>query len=126
MPFVLVTTPVDRRLVTDARQVLEVPFVARAKVLGDASITAVEVRVDDSDWVPMAAVPGDTALWQTHVADPDGLRVYLSMFFKGGEHWNAGIAAAALMFSALLMPETKDAGAEADSLSSASVQQFAA
>lgn len=69
-PFVLVTTPVDRRLVTDARQVLEASFVARAKVLGDVPITTTEMRVDDGDWVPMTAVPGEQALWQAHVASP--------------------------------------------------------
>jgi len=63
-PFVLVTRPADRRLVTDANQIVDGSFLARAKVLGDARIEAVEVQVDGSAWVPMAPAHGDAALWE--------------------------------------------------------------
>ena len=66
-PFVLITCPTDRRLATDAIQATGGASVARAKVLGDAPITAVDVRVDDGAWSPMAPVPGVTALWQAPV-----------------------------------------------------------
>ncbi len=66
-PFVLVTRPVDRRLVTDLSQTLESPIVVRAKVVGDEPITMVEMRVDDGDWAPMAPVSGTSAFWQAPV-----------------------------------------------------------
>jgi Icc protein len=62
-PFVLVTQPVDRRLVTSANQLVRESFVVRAKVIGDAPIRSVDVRMDDGAWMPMAPVPDATALW---------------------------------------------------------------
>jgi Icc protein len=69
-PFVLVTQPVDRRLVTGANQIACGSFVVRAKVVGDAPVEMVEVRVNDGDWAPMAAVPGAIALWEAHCNGP--------------------------------------------------------
>ena len=63
-PFVLVTSPVDRRLVTGAAHDLSGRFVVRAKVVGDAALDTVKVQVGDGDWAPMAPVPGSAALWQ--------------------------------------------------------------
>ena len=63
-PFVLITAPVDRRLVTNLDRDVCGPFLVRAKVVGDASIELVEVSVDDGDWVPMVPVPGASAVWQ--------------------------------------------------------------
>jgi Icc protein len=67
-PFVLITAPVDRRLVTSANHICAGPFTVRAKVVGDAPIQTVEVCVDDGDWVPMAFVPGAASVWQASTA----------------------------------------------------------
>jgi hypothetical protein len=67
-PFVLMTAPVDRRLVTELNHAVPGPFVVRAKVVGDAPIDTVEVRVDDGAWTPMAPVPGAAAVWQAAAA----------------------------------------------------------
>ncbi len=75
-PFVLVTRPADRRLVTGANQIAGDPFVARAKVLGDAPVESVEVQVGGGAWVAMAPVPGEAALWEAHcLALGNGVRV---------------------------------------------------
>lgn len=63
-PFVLVTRPTDRRLATEASRVAADTPVVRAKVIGDAPITAVEMRADDGKWMPMQPVLGNTALWE--------------------------------------------------------------
>ena len=66
-PFVLITHPTDRRLVTEASRKCDGASVARAKVLGDTAIIAVEMRADDGTWTPMQPVPGEAALWQAAV-----------------------------------------------------------
>lgn len=63
-PFVLITHPTDRRLATAASHHPDATSVVRAKVLGDAPIATVEMRVDDGPWSPMGTVPGNTSLWQ--------------------------------------------------------------
>ncbi len=69
-PFVLVTQPADRRLLIGPfdgpSQAAPGPLMVRAKVLGDASVEAVEAQVD-GDWLPMAPAPGEAAVWQAHV-----------------------------------------------------------
>ncbi len=67
-PCVLITTPIDRRVVTACEQKLRSPFIVRAKVIGDAPIEAVEFRVDEEDWMVMSPLPGDCALWEAPVA----------------------------------------------------------
>jgi Icc protein len=69
-PFILVTQPADRRLVTGTNQIVRRSFVVRAKVIGDAPIAAVEARGDDGDWAPMAPVPGAAAQWGAHCNGP--------------------------------------------------------
>ncbi len=69
-PFVLVTCPVDRRLVITADQVVSGPFVARVQVLDDAAIVAVDVQVDEGEWSAMSPVRGKAALWQALLALP--------------------------------------------------------
>ncbi len=63
-PFVLITHPTDRRLVTEANRKFDGTPVVRVKVFGDAPMTAVEMRVDDGAWIPMQPVPSEAALWQ--------------------------------------------------------------
>jgi len=70
-PFVLVTRPADRRLLIKASHAMDGPFVAWAKVFGDAPMASVEVQVDAGDWMPMRAVPDAVALWEAHCA-PSG------------------------------------------------------
>ncbi|WP_428485588.1 hypothetical protein [Rhodopila sp.] len=69
-PFVLIARPADRRLVTGAGQTVGGASLMRVKVIGDAPIEVVEVRLDDGKWVPMVPVPGASALWE---APCDGL-----------------------------------------------------
>ena len=73
-PFVLVTQPADRRLATDAGQVVRGPFTVRAKVLNDAPIASVEAQVDGGGWTTMAPVPDESALWEVRCEGP-GTRV---------------------------------------------------
>ncbi len=72
-PFVLLTQPADRRLATDAGQVVGGPFTVRAKVLGDAPVTSVEAQADDGPWMPMAAAPGEHALWEARCEAPGSI-----------------------------------------------------
>ena len=72
-PFVLLTQPADRRLVTDAGQVVSGPFTVRAKVLGSVPVRSVEAQTDDGPWMPMARVPGEHALWEARCEAPGGL-----------------------------------------------------
>jgi hypothetical protein len=67
-PFVLITLPVDRRLVTNLNHTSFGTPVLRAKAVGDAPIEIVEVRVDEGDWASMAPVPGAAAIWQASAA----------------------------------------------------------
>jgi hypothetical protein len=67
-PFVLITHPTDKRLTTGISPKPAGTPVVRAKVLGDAPITAVEMRVDDSTWMPMRPVPSATSLWEASAA----------------------------------------------------------
>jgi Icc protein len=71
-PFVLVTRPADRRLVTGANQTDGDALLVRAKVIGDAAIHAVEVSVNNGEWMAMPPVPDGTALWQARCATPAG------------------------------------------------------
>ena len=73
-PLVLVTQPADRRLATDAGQVVRGPFTVRAKVLGDAPVASVEAQVDGGGWTAMAPVPDQAALWDVRCEKP-GARV---------------------------------------------------
>ncbi len=67
-PLVLITCPTDRRLATEASRNSGSATVVRAKVLGDAPMTAVEMRVDDGTWMSMRPVPGEAALWEAPVS----------------------------------------------------------
>lgn len=66
-PFVLITHPTDRRLVTEASRKCGSAPIVRAKVFGDAPMTAVEIRVDNGTWMPMQPVPDEVTLWQAPV-----------------------------------------------------------
>jgi hypothetical protein len=66
-PCVLITTPVDRRLVTAANQIIIGPTTVRAKVIGDVPIEAVALRLDDHGWVSMMPLPGQAGLWTASV-----------------------------------------------------------
>ncbi len=70
-PFVLVTRPADRRLVAGANRIAEGPLLTRAKVVGDAPVSAVEAQVGDGAWAPMTPVPGEAALWEARCPAPD-------------------------------------------------------
>jgi Icc protein len=73
-PCVLITRPVDRRFVTASDQKISLPFTVRANAIGDVPIEAVELRVDDNDWVSMARLPGESGLWEVSV-ERGGARV---------------------------------------------------
>ena len=75
-PFVLITRPADRRLATGTSPLADGMILARAKVVGDAAIEAVEVQVGQGAWAPMAPVTGDVALWEARCPAPEeSLRV---------------------------------------------------
>lgn len=81
-PFVLVTRPVDRRLVTTANRSGPEPLV-RAKVVGDAPIKTVEVKVGDGNWMPMAPVPEEASLWQASLPSGAGAVVMRAQDVQG-------------------------------------------
>ena len=61
-PFVLITRPTDRRLTTDVSPAGTA--LVRAKVIGDAPVTAVEMRTEDGPWRPMRPAASETAVWE--------------------------------------------------------------
>jgi predicted phosphodiesterase len=63
-PLVLITSPADRRLVTNMNPGAPAPFTVRAKVIGEVPIAAVALSTDGSSWAPMAPVPGISSVWQ--------------------------------------------------------------
>jgi 3',5'-cyclic AMP phosphodiesterase CpdA len=76
-PFVLITSPADRRLVMDPAQTDQAPqgaFTVRAKVFGDPS-ERVALRVNDGDPIPMRPAPGEVGVWTAPAAvDGGGVR----------------------------------------------------
>ena len=70
-PFVLVTQPADRRLLTSPAQVVDGPVTVRTKVLADAPVVRVEAQAAGGDWTPMEPVTGEAALWSARL-DPPG------------------------------------------------------
>lgn len=63
-PCVLITHPIDWRLVRHAVETTPSAASIRAKVFGDAPMQLVEVRIDDGEWMAMSPVPGGPALWE--------------------------------------------------------------
>lgn len=70
-PFVLITAPTDRRLVTGAVDANEGTI--RAKVFGGTTIEMVEFRVDGEGWLPMTAVADRPGLFQANWTGSGGL-----------------------------------------------------
>lgn len=74
-PLVQITSPADRRLITDPANTLHVPqggFVVRAKVFG--ATESASAYLNDGDEIAMARVAGEPALWSATITDvPDGL-----------------------------------------------------
>jgi predicted phosphodiesterase len=67
-PCVVITSPVDRRLVTGAGNTVSGPFNVRAKIIGNVAIHTVELRLDDGNRVPMTPIPGGAGLWEGSAA----------------------------------------------------------
>lgn len=77
-PFVLITSPADRRLVTDASSHEQIPrgsFVVRAKVFGE-NITHVAARIGDGEPMPMHPVDGARGVWETVATPPSATESY--------------------------------------------------
>ncbi|MDQ2804293.1 MAG: metallophosphoesterase [Pseudomonadota bacterium] len=62
-PFVLITAPADRRLVTDPAQVVRGAFEVRAHAWSGRGIARAACRVDDGTWREMAPEAG-TPVWR--------------------------------------------------------------
>jgi hypothetical protein len=69
-PCVLITRPVDRRLVTDGADGGGDGRVVRAKILGDAPIETVAFSTDGTSWHPMERSSGDAAVWEAPLLGP--------------------------------------------------------
>ena len=72
-PFVLITSPADRRLVTNpegANQVVHGHFDVRALAWGGEGIVACSCRIDDGPWLAMHRVSG-TPSWQCDCDAPN-------------------------------------------------------
>ena len=63
-PFVLITHPTDVRLATEASHARAGTVLVRAKVLGNVTITSVELRIGDGPWTAMLPVQGEAAVWE--------------------------------------------------------------
>jgi hypothetical protein len=75
-PFMLVTRPADRRLVTQANQTRRGALPVRAKKIGDAAVKAVETCVEDGGWMGMPPIAGEATIWQASVhGEGDRIRV---------------------------------------------------
>jgi 3',5'-cyclic-AMP phosphodiesterase len=58
-PFVMITAPVDRRLIRDPRQAIgDEPCLIRAMTFGLDEIASVGCQIGDGDWTPMRPDPG--------------------------------------------------------------------
>src|SRR5882757_2767402 len=71
-PFVLITSPADHRLITDAEardQVAHGPFDVRALAWSGDGILACACRIDDGPWLAMSRVSG-TSSWQFSCEGP--------------------------------------------------------
>jgi len=71
-PFVLISSPADRRLIVDSRRPDQAPrgdFTVRAQVFGE-DVVHVGVRLDHRPPVPMARVTDSTCLWTADVEGP--------------------------------------------------------
>jgi 3',5'-cyclic-AMP phosphodiesterase len=66
-PCVLVTTPADKRLVAITSDPFAVPFIVRAKVFSDVPIERVDLQLDGGEWLAMAPIEGEVALWEAGV-----------------------------------------------------------
>lgn len=58
-PFVLITSPSDRRLAHDGEHVVDDTAEVRALVIGNERVAACDYRIDDGPWRPMAHMDGD-------------------------------------------------------------------
>ncbi len=65
-PFVLITSPTDRRLVTGS---CAESNKIRAKVFSGSQVQLVECRIDGGGWRPMEPVPADPSLFQFASSD---------------------------------------------------------
>ena len=63
-PFVLVSQPADRRLLTGPQQIVEGPFTLRVRIVGDAPIEAASCQLDDGAWQAMTRLPGEPSMWE--------------------------------------------------------------
>ena len=68
-PFVMITAPVDRRLMTSSDQVERANGVIRASAFGEASITEAVFRIDDGEWKPMRGGEGGLCVASTSIPD---------------------------------------------------------
>jgi hypothetical protein len=69
-PLVLITAPLDRRLVTDGPEKARETSVVRAKVLGDAPIQSVAFSTDGALWHPMRPGEDDATVWEAPLSAP--------------------------------------------------------
>jgi hypothetical protein len=88
-PFVLITSPADGRLLTDAAGPDQAPggdFPVRAKVFGD-DVAAVTLQIDGGAPTPMRRVVGDVGFWtaDAHGLAPGPHAITVSASSSGGD-----------------------------------------
>jgi 3',5'-cyclic-AMP phosphodiesterase len=72
-PFVMITSPADKRLVTESTQrdqVVSGPFTVHARAWSTAGITACRCRVGKGEWTPMTAT-SDPTRWTLNCTAPE-------------------------------------------------------
>lgn len=84
-PFTLITSPADRRLVTDPGRVAGNGIAVRALACSGRGIARAAFRVDAGPWNEMAPIP-DTAQWGGACAGPErGFRLTVRIEDKAGD-----------------------------------------
>jgi 3',5'-cyclic-AMP phosphodiesterase len=68
-PFVMITSPADRRLATTANQIEGATCAIRASAIGEVPITEAMFMVDNEKWQPMGG--GDGGLFTASMSMPD-------------------------------------------------------
>jgi hypothetical protein len=68
-PFVMITSPADRRLMTGPYQIAGSSGAIRASAFGAVLVAEAEFRIDDGDWHPMYG--GDGGVFSATAAVPD-------------------------------------------------------
>jgi Icc protein len=81
-PFVMITSPADRRLMTVPLPTMDGDCTIRASAFGEVPIAEAAFRIDDGEWHPMRG--GDSGLLSATAIVPDQCRLSVRVTDKNG------------------------------------------